>query len=284
MMEFLKRRYVVLGTILFDLFLLWTVVHFVFGGWERTVRVYSTVPTLWGWIILVIVALNLIKSDFRTDIPMYLSAFGLAYWLEWWGTTRGVWTYSGNQTPPLGEIFLWGICLLSVFHASLLLLGKGERKRGKYSTRVMVLVLFVLPVVGFVLTWKFIISVDWMKYFDLHSVVAVLFAVCPDPQGIRSERDLPGLCRRDLPRRAPGDHGNGVGSLRIPVRDRRSPDGGAHMGGDVRGDGQVRLPDQKARLQSDLATIPLTVILAKAGIQEGRGEWERPRPRTLRHV
>ena len=37
MMEFLKRRYVVLGTILFDLFLLWTVVHFVFGGWERTV-------------------------------------------------------------------------------------------------------------------------------------------------------------------------------------------------------------------------------------------------------
>ena len=176
MMGFLKRHYVVLGTILFDLFLLWTVVHFVFGGWERTVRVYSTVPTLWGWIILVLTALNLVKSDFRTDIPMYLSAFGLAYWLEWWGTTRGVWTYSGNQTPPLGEIFLWGICLLGVFHASLLLLGKGERKKRSYATGAMVLVLCVLPLIGLILTWKFIISVDWMKYFDLHSVVAVVFA------------------------------------------------------------------------------------------------------------
>jgi hypothetical protein len=175
-MEFPKRHYVVLGTILFDLFLLWTVVHFVLGGWERTVRVYSTVPTLWGGILLVLVALNLVKSDFRTDIPMYLSAFGLAYWLEWWGTTRGVWAYSGNRTPPLGEIFLWGICLLSVFHGSILFLGKGERKRGKYATRGMVLVLGVLPLIGFILTWKFIISVDWMKYFDLHSVVAVLFA------------------------------------------------------------------------------------------------------------
>ena len=176
MMEFLKRHYVVLGTILFDLFLLWTVVHIVLGGWERAVRWYSTGPTLWGSIILVLTVLNLVKSDFRTDIPMYLSAFGLAYWLEWWGTTRGVWTYSGNQTPPLGEIFLWGICLLSVFHVSLLFPGKGEWVRGKYSTWAMIAVLCVLPIIGFVLTWKFIISVDWMKYFDIHSVVAVAFA------------------------------------------------------------------------------------------------------------
>ena len=176
MMKFLKRHCVILGTLLFDLFLLWTVFHIVLGGWERTVRVYSTGPTVWGSIILVLTLLNLIKSDFRTDIPMYLSAFGLAYWLEWWGTTRGVWTYSGNQTPPLGEIFLWGICLLSVFHTSLLFLGVDPREKGKISTWAMILVLCVLPVVGFVLTWKFIISVDWMKYFDMHSVVAVLFA------------------------------------------------------------------------------------------------------------
>jgi len=39
----------------------------------------------------------------------------------------------------------------------------------------MVLVLFVLPLIGFVLTWKFITRVDWMNYFDLHSVVAVAF-------------------------------------------------------------------------------------------------------------
>jgi hypothetical protein len=177
-MDFLKRHHVFLGTILFDLFLLWTVVTFVFSGWERTVRTYEAGPTLWGWIILVLVVLNLIKSDYRTDIPMYVSAFGLAYWLEWWGTTRGVWTYSTNQTPPLGEIFLWGICLLSVFHTSLLFLGKGERKetKKKYTTWAMVLVLCILPLIAFILTWKFIISVDWMKYFDIHSVVAVVFA------------------------------------------------------------------------------------------------------------
>ncbi len=176
MMEFLRRHYLLIGTILFDLFLFWTVVHFVFGGWDRMIRVYTVGNTLWGGIIFVLFSLNLIKSDFRTDIPMYISAFALAYWLEWWGTTRGVWTYSGNQTPPIQEIFLWGICLLSVFHASLLLLGKGERKKGKYTKWVMLLVVFILPAVAFVLTWKFIISVDWMKYFDMHSVVAVVFA------------------------------------------------------------------------------------------------------------
>ncbi len=175
-MEFLRRHYVTLGTLLFDLFLVYTIVFVILGGWGRAVRIYSPMPSLWGWIILALAALTLIKSDFRNDVPMYLSALGLAYWLEWWGTTRGVWSYSGNQTPPLGEIFLWGICLLSVFHASLLVPGKWEGWKGKYSTRAMVLVLVVLPVVAFILTWKFIISVDWTKYFDLHSVAAVVFA------------------------------------------------------------------------------------------------------------
>jgi hypothetical protein len=176
MMEFLKRKYALLLTILFDLYLLWTVGEFVLGGWERTLRIYSRMPSLWGMIILVLVVFTLIKSDFRTDIPMYVSAFGLAYWVEWWGTTRGVWTYSGHQTPPLPEVFFWGICLLSVFHARLLIMGKGERRKWKYATPAMILILLVLPLVGFVLTWEFITSVDWMDYFDLHSVVAVVFA------------------------------------------------------------------------------------------------------------
>ncbi len=175
-MGFFKRHYVVLGTILFDLLLLWSMVHFVLGGWERTVRLYSRGPAVWAVIILGLAVFTLLKSDFRTDVPMYLSAFGLAYWLEWWGTTRGVWTYSGNRTPPLPEIFLWGVCLLSVFHVSLLLGGKSGQKGGKSVKRLMVLALAVLPLIGLVLTWKFIISVNWMKYFDLHSVVAVVFA------------------------------------------------------------------------------------------------------------
>lgn len=176
MTAFLKRHAVLLCTILFDLFLVWTVVEFVFGGWGRTVRIYSTGPALWGGIILGLVTLTLVKSDFRTDIPMYLSAFCLAYWLEWWGTTRGVWTYSGNRTPPINEIFLWGICLLSVYHGSLLLMGKRERRPGRTSTWLMISLLVLLPVIGFVLTWRFIVSVNWMQYLDLHSVVAVVFA------------------------------------------------------------------------------------------------------------
>jgi hypothetical protein len=175
-MEFLKRRCVLLGTILFDVFLLWTVVHFVLGGWERTLRVCSKGPLIWGLVVLALVLLTLLKSDFRADVPMYVSAFSLAYWLEWWGTTRGVWTYSGNQTPPIQEIFLWGICLLSVFHGSLLFPGRWGRKMERYANWGMILVLFVLPLVGFVLTWRFIVRVDWTKHFDLHSVIAVVFA------------------------------------------------------------------------------------------------------------
>lgn len=179
-MESLRRRYVILGTVLFDLFILWTVIRFVLGGWDRAVYLYSHGPLLWAGIILTLVVLTLIRSDFRTDIPMYLSAFALAYWLEWWGTTRGVWTYTGDQKPPLGEIFLWGICLLSVYHVNLVFLGKGEteKERGKGScwTWFMVLALFVLPLIGLVLTWKFIISVNWMNYFDCHSVAAVVLA------------------------------------------------------------------------------------------------------------
>lgn len=175
-MEFVRKRRVLLGTILFDLFLLWTVVRFVVGGWERAVHMMVQGPTVWGCILLALICLALIRSDFRTDLPLYLSAFSLAYWLEWWGTTRGLWTYSGNQTPPIGEIFLWGICLLSVYHAHLILRGTGKKKRGTVAEWIMMTLLFILPLAGLVLTWNFILRVDWMRHLDFHSVAAVALA------------------------------------------------------------------------------------------------------------
>jgi hypothetical protein len=67
-----------------------------------------------------------------------------------------------------------------VYHTNLLFQGRGkekkERGKGKYWTWFMILALFVLPLIGLVLTWKFIISVNWMKYFDHHSVIAVVLA------------------------------------------------------------------------------------------------------------
>ena len=63
------------------------------------------------------------KSDVKNDLPLFVAALILGFWGEWWGTTRGLWTYLTRLNPPLNIIFLWGVGLLTIYHLHLILSG-----------------------------------------------------------------------------------------------------------------------------------------------------------------
>ena len=173
-MRFLRKHYATLATILFDLFLLWVILHFAMGGWERTIRLLPS-QGLTVWLeILITVFLTLVKSNFRNDVPLFLSAFVLAYWGEWWGTTRGVWSYSCGESPPLYVVFTWGVCLLTVYHLYLILRGRQRKREDQHVTWIQKLSLFALPAIGLLLTWKGILQVDWTKAMDIHVISGIL--------------------------------------------------------------------------------------------------------------
>ncbi|MEW6443901.1 MAG: hypothetical protein AB1640_23395 [bacterium] len=173
-MRFPRKHYATLATVLFDLFLLWGVLHFAMGGWQRTVRLLPS-QGLAVWLeLLVVICLTLLKSDSRKDVPLFLSAFALAYWGEWWGTTRGVWAYATRETPPIYVVFTWGVCLLTVYHLYLLLGGR-KRTRGEGRvTWIQKASFFALPAIGLALTWKGILRVDWARAMDVHVLGGVL--------------------------------------------------------------------------------------------------------------
>ena len=172
--EFLKRHHVITGTVLSDLFLLWVILRFELGGWERGARYFSQGLTLWGFVIVCIVFFTLYKSDFRTDVPLFLSAFVLGYWLEWWGTTRGVWTYASKETPPVGVVFFWGICLVAVYHFHLVFRRRRQKGQEKVLTWPKMLVLGAVLGIAVVFAWKGFAQLDRTKHFDVHSIVAII--------------------------------------------------------------------------------------------------------------
>ncbi len=173
---FVKRHYGILATCLFDLFLLWVILRFVLGGWEQAVRLLpSKGPAVWGELF-VLVFLTLVKSNFRNDIPLFLSACLLAYWGEWWGTHSGIWAYFGTNSLPSYVVITWGVCLLTVFHLHLLLRGKEDRKSGKYLPWIQKLSLLALPFIALALTWKGLVHINWMKVVDFHMIAGTCFA------------------------------------------------------------------------------------------------------------
>ncbi len=171
--DFPKRRYVIAGTVLFDLFLLWVILRFELGGWEGGVRYFSQGLTVWGGVILCMVFFTLYKSDFRMDVPLFLSAFVLGYWLEWWGTTRGVWTYASKETPPIGVVFFWGICLVAVYHSHLVLRRRRQKEEEKILTWRKMLVLCAVLGIAAAFASKGFAELDRTKHFDIHSIAAI---------------------------------------------------------------------------------------------------------------
>jgi hypothetical protein len=165
---FLKKHYETLATILFDLFLLWIIVRFAMGGWDRAVELLPHQGPMFWVELIVLVSLLLIKSNFKYDIPLYLAAILLAYWGEWWGTSRDVWSYFGTDGLPTYVVLTWGLCLLTVYHLYLIVRGiEGEKER-KLWTWIKASSLFVFPLIGLILTWKGIMRIDWTQVVDVH--------------------------------------------------------------------------------------------------------------------
>ena len=180
-MKIEQRHYDILGTVLFDLFMLWAILEFSLGGWENAKRLYASWLSHGGWVatrgwilIGVLILLTLIKSNYKRDVPVFLSTFILAYWGEWWGTTRGVWRYFGNETPPLYIVFLWGISTITVYHLYLLLRGKEKKTENKYRTWIQMSILLALPVIGLAFTWQGLVRVELMKYVDIHPIAGII--------------------------------------------------------------------------------------------------------------
>ena len=148
---FLKKHYETLATVLFDLFLLWVVVRFALGGWDTAIRLLPHQGPMFWVELFVMVSLVLIKSNFKYDIPLYLSAVLLAYWGEWWGTSRGVWGYPYTSGVPTYVFMTWGVCLLNVYHLYLIVRRlEGEKERKVWSW-IKILSLFALPVIGLII-------------------------------------------------------------------------------------------------------------------------------------
>ncbi len=165
------------GTWLSNLFFLWIIYYFGLGGWNTAVFLlshYGITP----WIILFIVcALVFVKSDVRIDLPVFAAAVTLGYWGEWWGTTRGFWTYWNHATPPIYLPPLWGIGVLTVIHFKASIfpwleqhISDGWWKVGNFS-------FVILPVLGFAHSWQLLTTVDWPHRLDWHFVAGCIIAI-----------------------------------------------------------------------------------------------------------
>jgi hypothetical protein len=76
----------------------------------------DTLDLAGGVIFLVLIALALYVGDPKRDLLVVISGSLVGGVLEWWGTTRGVWTYVSGGTPPLIVIVAWGVVCLAVVH------------------------------------------------------------------------------------------------------------------------------------------------------------------------
>lgn len=80
----------------------------------------------WGtWIVLALfVAVAFIAPRPADDLPLFVVSCLLGFFVELWGTSRGVWTYWTLATPPLAAVLGHGVGSVG-FHRILLWLRLG---------------------------------------------------------------------------------------------------------------------------------------------------------------
>lgn len=163
-------------TILSNIFLCWVIYRYALGGWEIAIQLLTQMGWL-PWVVLGLVLLLIFyRSDFRTDLPLFMSGYLLGYWGEWWGTTQGVWTYWNNATPPDYLPPLWAIGLITAHRFSSLLFGS-NKEFSPWVSRLATASFFVLPVFAFSMSWRLLASIDWSGRLDIHFWAGLVVAV-----------------------------------------------------------------------------------------------------------
>ena len=161
-------------TLLSDLFLLWVLLHFGMGGLEGA-RALLPMFGLAGWgLLALVVFLLLYRSDYRSDLPLFAAGCVLGYWGEWWGTTRGVWTYWNGAMPPDYLPPLWGLGLVTAYRLSGFWKGWMDRPRPRWVSWCMAASFIVLPVAGVLASLPALTKVDWSGRLDLHFFAGLL--------------------------------------------------------------------------------------------------------------
>lgn len=165
------------GTLLSNLFFLWVIFYFGLDGWDTAITIlfhYGITP----WVILAMVCfLIFIRSDYRLDLPTFAAAVLLGYWGEWWGTSRGFWTYWNNASPPIYLPPLWGIGVLTVYHFKELIFPWLEQNVPARMWKAGSLCFVLLPVLGFAHSWGLLTKVDWLHRLDWHFAAGCLVGI-----------------------------------------------------------------------------------------------------------
>jgi len=170
-----KKNWTTIGTLLADLFFLWVIVEYAMGGWQLGLYLLTHNGII-PWLILPgVLFLLLYRSDYRTDLPIFIAAVALGYWGEWWGTTRGLWTYWNGLTPPPYLPPLWGIGLLTVYRLRLLLVRRSKAEPPA-SRWLKVASFVVLPGLALANSWPLLVQVDWTAALDAHFYAGLLIA------------------------------------------------------------------------------------------------------------
>ena len=180
--------------LLANLFFLWVIFRYALGGWQIA-QILLTQIGAPAWIALAVVcSLVLYRSDYRKDVPLFIAAYALGYWGEWWGTTRGVWTYWNHATPPDYLPPLWAIGLLTVTHLRALALDIGHRRtltntdendssafvRGnpRPILRWLQAASFIgLPALAFVVSAPRLAAVDWTGRLDANFYAGIVVGI-----------------------------------------------------------------------------------------------------------
>ncbi len=163
--------------ILADIFFLWILYQYGMGGWKYAILLFQAYGIPAWMMISLVVFLLLYKSDWRIDLPLFVAGFGLGYWGEWWGTTRGIWTYWNGATPPDYLPPLWGIGVLTVYRSSQLVLPLLKRELPRWLSILMAGSFFVLPFLAFTRSWPILMAVDWRGRLDIHFYLGILLAL-----------------------------------------------------------------------------------------------------------
>lgn len=166
-------------TVLADVFLVWVLVHYGMGGWANGVQLllYYGRQSPLPWLLLgLVLFLLLYRSDYRSDLLLFAGGWLLGYWGEWWGTTRGVWTYWNHATPPDYLPPLWGLGVITVYRLGLLLAKLLPERLPTWSRWALGSSFVILPPLAALLRLPWLAQVDWRGRLDEHFVAGLLTA------------------------------------------------------------------------------------------------------------